>query len=171
MIDLLSKIDIFVKYAYFAGNTFYGQEYYPYDNFHYPGKDIDNEDWNTGFNAKLENRQRDGKEFKEFEQFRKNRKDKINQIKRRRLLLKMLKMKNKKQDVFTPHPFYSDMYGGAGIEGLFETPLEYYSGSIADGPNEYMNPWNNVYQTTNASSNIPIRTAILRNVINSNKTA
>lgn len=45
-----------------------------------------------------------------------------------------------------PNPFYEEIYGGAhGFNGLYSSPLEYFSGSIVDDGTT-ANPWQKLYQ-------------------------
>lgn len=158
------------KFGYFSGNENYNDTYGPFNDYYYAGANIDNEDYYAGYNPRLGDRQRDGKEFDEFEEFRKKRKRRIRDLKRKRLLLELLNDKDfqPQKNVFEPHPFYENMYGSlTGIEGLWSEPFS-FSGNIADGANYNMNPWNTVYQTTNASNQqikSIIRQSILRDRI------
>src|SRR5258708_3791757 len=94
---------------------------------------------------RYENHQRDGNEFEEFEEFSKNKR--LDRIKKLRYMLK-----NKKKDVFEPHPFYSSLYGTpADLTGLYTSPLEYYDGTIIDGPDNLVNP----YETIEISFKLP----------------
>ena len=59
-----------------------------------------------------------------------------------------------------PHPYYESMYGyvnNTGIEGLYSTPAEYYSGSIADDVNPITNPYNGTYGLASTIDRIKIR--------------
>ena len=77
--------------------------------------------------------------------------------------------KHKKQDVFQPHPFYQSQYGYTGFEGAYTSPLEYYSGSIAEEPGAITNnPYNNPYQSSSTASRIErmtIRAMILKDIL------
>lgn len=127
------------KLSYYNGNDNYGQEYYPFNQFIPSGmvqeydRDLD----------RYENKQRDGKNFEEFNKFKKKR--------RLKLLKRLLKLKNKKKDVLEQHPFYESLYGTpADMTGLNTSPLEYYSGTIADSPDAATNPYANSYQTAHS---------------------
>jgi len=130
------------KISYYNGNENYGEEYYPFNEFIPTGmvqeyaRDLD----------RYENHQRDGNEFEEFEEFSKNKR--LDRIKKLRYMLK-----NKKKDVFEPHPFYSSLYGTpADLTGLYTSPLEYYDGTIIDGPDNLVNPYDNTYQGNSFAS-------------------
>lgn len=89
-----------------------------------------------------QNYQKDGEDFEEFKQFkRKNRID----------VLKKIKDKNEKDEeepVLEPAPAFENMYNTwPGVEGLYNSPTEYYGGSIMDGPDTTTNSYNNMYQS------------------------
>jgi hypothetical protein len=77
---------------------------------------------------------------------------------------------NKKKDVFEPHPFYQSLYGYTGFEGAYTSPMEYYSGSIAEEPGAITNnPYNNPYQSSATASSIErikIRAMIFNDMLN-----
>ena len=108
-----------------------------------------------------ENIARDGKELSNDEDDDKN-DEELKKIEKRRK-----KRKKKKQKVFEPHPFYSSLYGYTGFEGAYTSPLEYYSGSIADEPgSQTINPYNSTYQIANDNSvKIIIRSMILKDYV------
>ena len=135
-----------LKQAYeFAGNQNYHDEFYPYSNYFYPGQTIETQDggYYRGLWPRFQDRQRDGKEFKEFSEFKKKRK---NRLKRLKMLRKIRNLQSKPLTPALPATPLTGLYGEIGIEGLYTSPLEYYSGSIADGPNANTNPNYTTYQ-------------------------
>lgn len=71
--------------------------------------------------------------------------------------------KKQKQNTFEPHPFYTSQYGYQGFDGTFSTPLAYYSGTIIDGPDNVLNPYNTPYQSASARQDrMQIRAAFLK---------
>jgi hypothetical protein len=69
--------------------------------------------------------------------------------------------------VYEPHPFYESLYGYTGFEGAYDdgnSPLEWYSGSIADEPgSQVINPYNSTWQLASDDSvKIVIRSMILK---------
>lgn len=119
-------------------NNYFQQESFPFDEFHPPG---DTQNREAG-EERLEDHQRDGKEFKEFDQFK--RKKRISKL---RKLLKEMKNDGNNPPM-QPTPFYSSVYGYSGFEGAMTDPLEYYSGSISEEPGAITNnPYNTIYQS------------------------
>lgn len=115
---------------------------------------------------RYENKSRDGSEpsvEKDKEQDEESQDDKdedeIESIEKRRK-----KHKKNKQQALEVHPFYQSLYGYTGFEGAYTSPLEYYSGSIADEPGaQTINPYMNTYQYASDNSiKIKIRAMILK---------
>jgi len=168
----MKSIDYLVtKYSYYNGNPDYLEEFSPFHGYYQPGQAAGEAlDKQQNYSDYFNDKQRDGKEFKEFEEFRKKRNKKLKRIKQLQKLKKLRKMKEEeipeqdKKDVFEPHPFYSSMYGYTGFEGAYTSPLEYYSGSIADEPgSQTINPYNSTWQLASDNSvKIIIRSMILK---------
>lgn len=139
-----------IKHSYFNGNDHYGEEYYPYNEFIPIGQVGE-----YGINLdRYENKQRDGKEFDEFKQFKRK-----NRIAKLRKLLKS--RKKHKSVVLQPTPFYENLYYTPGdLTGVNTSPLEYYSGTIADGPGNVLNPWSGTYQSSATASDRAVRLKI-----------
>jgi hypothetical protein len=128
------------KFAYFAGHNDWPEQWGPSDSstYYYPGMSIDWQDFHPNEEKSLDHK-RDGEDFTEEdtdwvdgEDDNEDQDDeKIEEIKKH-----MRSGKKKKQDVLQPSPFYSRMYGISqqGIEGTYSSPLEYYSGSVLNGP-------------------------------------
>jgi hypothetical protein len=88
-----------------------------------------------------------GGDFPEFEEMRQSREKRLKKLKRLKNIKEILR--SKKNTVLQPAPFYESMYGSQpDFTGVSSSPLEYYSGSIADGPDNAVNPWQNTYQSS-----------------------
>ena len=85
-------------------------------------------------------------------------------------MLNIEKHRHKKDHMFQPHPFYQSLYGYTGFEGAYTSPLEYYSGSIAEEPGAITNnPYNSPYQSSAIASRIErikIRAMIFNDMLN-----
>jgi hypothetical protein len=161
----MKLIDILKKYSYNDqvssewmpdSNSFFNEQSGPFNQYFPPGTIEDRDD----LNDMSENHQKDGKDFEEFKQFKR--------LKRRNRLKRLMKLRKnkKKKNVFQPAPFYSSMYGYTGFEGAMTSPLEYYSGTIADNPDAITNPYNNTYQGASLDTErIKIRGMIFKDYI------
>lgn len=138
-----------------------GDESYPYNQYIPLGDAAAMEKPDN--NERMEDHQKDGKEFEEFAQFQKN-KDK--RLKRLKLLRQI--MKENKNPALNPSPGYSNQYGNmAGVEGLNSYPTEYYGATIADSPDNVINPWQNIYQSASntAQERIKLRSLFFNNFV------
>lgn len=132
----MTILDQCQKFAYFAGNSDWHDEFYPFNQFSAPSVVVDRDrDLD-----RLENHQRNGEDFEEFKRFM------------RKKMLRRMRQKRKKY--LSPTPFWdASVYGYTGFEGARSYPLSYYSGWIGDDPGAMQNPWANyTYQSSATAS-------------------
>lgn len=152
------------KFAYFAGHDEWPEQWSPSDSStnYYDGMTIDWQDFYPNEEKSL-SRKRNGEDLEEEDWDKEDDNqdeddDKIEEIK-----------KNKKRTMLTPSPGYSREYSSmSGVEGLYASPLEYYSGSVLNSPDgsEMYNPWNGIYQSSATASTQQERMIVRGKILN-----
>lgn len=164
-----SKDYLVKKYSYYNGNPDYLEEFSPWHGYYRPGfaepEALDKFNYSDYFSDK----NRSGSSYDD--ELKRLKKKRLKKLKKLKLLKKLKEMGvdklPSKKDVYEPHPFYESMYGYTGFEGAYDdanSPLEWYSGSIADGPGaQTINPYNSTWQLASDNSmKIIIRSMILK---------